>query len=172
METLWVLLFLCPWSRQVIWLAIASWWRCGQTGFFDLSSHEFCVFWMRFDEVKQCLQELSWTPSTNQNERLAPFFSWYPTLICIFHFLVVTSLISTSSIEGNNLYFDILTITFWRRLYKLCHGSSVAAHFCVIDNFVRLMKKMCWLIDFEQINVIPQRFCIMNIIPIELISSL
>lgn len=87
-------------------------------GCFDLSSHEFCVFWMHFDEGKQCLQELSWTPSTNQNERLAPFFSWYPALICTFHFLVVTSLISTSSIERNNLYFDILTITFWRQLYK------------------------------------------------------
>lgn len=84
--------------------------------FFDLSSHEFCVFWMHFDEGKQYLQELSWTPSTNQNEQLAPFFSWYPTLICIFHFLVVTSLIATSSIERNNLYFDILTITFWRQL--------------------------------------------------------
>lgn len=31
---------------------------------------------------------------------------------------------------------------------------------------------MCWLIDFRQINVIPQKFCIMSIIPTELISSL
>lgn len=49
---------------------------------------------------------------------LLHFFSRYPTLICIFHFLVVTSLISASSVERNNLYFDTLTITFWRQLYQ------------------------------------------------------
>lgn len=36
----------------------------------------------------------------------------------------------------------------------------------------QLSRKMCWLIDFKQINVIPQKFCIMSIIPTELISSL
>lgn len=36
----------------------------------------------------------------------------------------------------------------------------------------QLSSKMCWLIDFKQINVIPQTVCIMSIIPTELISSL
>lgn len=46
------------------------------------------------------------------------FFLRYPTLICIFRFLFVASLIVMSSIQRNNLYFDNLTITFWRQLYK------------------------------------------------------
>lgn len=120
MGTLWVLLtsVLMPliWTGDVTCQLMMVWpdWV-----FFDLSSHEFCVFWMLFDEGKQCLQELSWTPSTNLNEQLAPSFSWYPTLICIFHFLVVTSLISTSSIERSRSI-----LIFWQSHF----GGSCTNH--------------------------------------------
>lgn len=98
----------CHWSGQAIWLA--SWWQC--LVYWPLISWILCflnTFWWR----KAAPPRINLHTEHKSKWAIAQVSFHDTQLICIFHSLVATWLISTSSIEGNTLYFDVLTTVSW-----------------------------------------------------------